>query len=337
MKVWEGYQKGINLGGWLSQCSHSKEHYDTFISESDIAKISSWDIDHVRVPVDYNLVEDENGVYKESGFEYIDRVLEWTGKYHLNMILDLHKTFGFSFDAGEKEDGFFMNEAYQERFYKLWEEFARRYGAYSDRLAFELLNEVTDKEYMETWLEISDRCIRRIRAIAPDTYILVGGYYNNNVVAVPELAMPQDDHIVYNFHCYDPIIFTHQGAYWVEGMPLDFRISIQNSYRELYEKTKLYFPEQLHMFDKIKDMDAAFGEEFFDDLFRKAVETAEERNVYLYCGEHGVIDRADHEDERIWYEYIRAVFQKYHIGSAAWNYKEKDFDLSDGRLFQKRV
>lgn len=337
MKVWEGYQKGINLGGWLSQCDHSKEHYDTFILESDIAKISSWDIDHVRVPVDYNLVEDENGAYQESGFEYIDKVLEWAGKYHLNMILDLHKTFGFSFDAGEKEDGFFVNDAYQERFYKLWEKFAGRYGAYSDRLAFELLNEVTDKEYMKTWLDISDSCIRRIRAIAPDTYILVGGYYNNNVVAVPELAMPQDDHIVYNFHCYDPIIFTHQGAYWVEGMPLDFRISIKNSYRELYEKTKLYFPEQLHMFDKIKDMDAAFGEEFFDDLFREAVETAEGRNVYLYCGEHGVIDRADHEDERIWYEYIRAVFQKYHIGSAAWNYKEKDFDLSDGRMFQKRV
>ena len=40
----KGYQKGINLGGWLSQCvSYTKEHFDTFILEDDIKKIAGWE------------------------------------------------------------------------------------------------------------------------------------------------------------------------------------------------------------------------------------------------------------------------------------------------------
>ena len=119
MKRWKGYEHGINLGGWFSQCDHTKERYDGFIKESDIEKIGSWGLDHLRLPVDYNLVEDEEGNYSEEGFAYIEKVLSWCGKYGLNMVLDLHKTFGYSFDDGEQETGFFENEDYQERFYLL--------------------------------------------------------------------------------------------------------------------------------------------------------------------------------------------------------------------------
>ena len=59
LQTWEGYRHGVNLGGWLSQCNHTKERYDRFITEDDIRVIASWGLDHIRVPVDYNLVEDE--------------------------------------------------------------------------------------------------------------------------------------------------------------------------------------------------------------------------------------------------------------------------------------
>lgn len=38
MKKLVGFEKGVNLGGWLSQGSLEKEHLDTFISEKDIEK-----------------------------------------------------------------------------------------------------------------------------------------------------------------------------------------------------------------------------------------------------------------------------------------------------------
>ena len=52
----------------------------------------------------------------------------------------------------------------------------------------------------------------------------------------------------------------------------------------------------------------AQGKDFFLDLFRPAVKIAEERNVALYCGEYGVIDRANPEDTVRWYEAIHAAF-----------------------------
>ena len=68
MKEWKGYRRGVNIGGWLSQCVHTYEHYDSFVNEADFKNISSWGLDHVRIPVDYNLIEDEKGNYIEKGF-----------------------------------------------------------------------------------------------------------------------------------------------------------------------------------------------------------------------------------------------------------------------------
>ena len=63
MKIFNGYMHGINLGGWFSQCDYSKERYDHFIKEEDLAQIKRWGLDHVRLPVDYNLVEEKDGTY----------------------------------------------------------------------------------------------------------------------------------------------------------------------------------------------------------------------------------------------------------------------------------
>lgn len=211
MKAWQGFQKGVNLGGWLSQCIHTKEHYEDFISEADFKAVADWGADHVRLPIDYNPLETPDGEYKENGFSYIQNAVDWCGKYNLNMVLDLHKTFGYSFDSGENEDGFFVSEEYQERFFRLWEQIAMRFGKYSDRVAFELLNEVTLPEYMPTWLKIMEKCIERIRKIAPDVTILAGGYWNNSVEAVKDIQLSSYDNIVLNFHFYEPVVFTHQG------------------------------------------------------------------------------------------------------------------------------
>ncbi len=331
MKQFPGFSHGINLGGWLSQCDHTKERYDTFIAESDIETIKSWGLDHIRIPVDYDLVEDKEGNYKEEGFAQIDKALEWTGKYGLNTVLDLHKTFGYSFDNGEQESGFFENEKYQERFYKLWEEFSRRYGKYEDRLAFEILNEVTKKEYCELWNRISTECIKRIRVYAPTIKILLGGYYNNSIVALKDLCAPYDENVVYNFHCYEPLIFTHQGATWIDTMDADFRMPFDATYREYDNNSCAQLgdrPEEL----KVNDPDKKLGIEYFEQYIEEAVRVAEERNVALYCGEYGVIDKTTPEDALKWYKAIGSCFDKYNIGRAAWSYREMDFGLSDARM-----
>ena len=331
MKTMNGFMHGVNLGGWFSQCVHTTEHYDSFISEEDIRRISGWGLDHVRLPIDYELVEDRDGNYIEEGFSRIAEVLQWCSRYGLNMVLDLHKTYGFSFDDGEEESGFFENEEYQERFYRLWEQLASRFGGHRDHLAFELLNEVTDKEYCAKWNSIAAQCVRRIRAVCGDIRILIGGYYNNSIEALKDLDPPCDENIIYNFHCYEPLIFTHQGAYWVKGMDTDFRMPLDLTYGEYSENTRMQigqFSTGVEGFDPGRK----FGAEFFSELISEAVSVAEERNVALYCGEFGVIDRAAPEDALEWYRMICSVFDRYGIGRAAWSYRMMDFGLIDDHM-----
>ena len=305
MKNFEGYKKGVNLGGWLSQCSYTKEHMDSFITEEDFKAISELGADHVRIPFDYNILEDDEGVFRESGFRYIDGALELCEKYHLNAVLDLHKAAGFSFDKGENESGFFESDFLQERFYSLWEEMAFRYGNLHERTAFELLNEVTEQRYSPIWNEIVNRCISRIRALAPETVILVGSYWNNSAAAVKDLDPPFDDKTVYNFHCYDPLNYTHQGAPWADGIDINARLTYAQS---------------------------GWSREKFAQAFAEAIKFAEDNDTVLYCGEYGVIDRAAPEDALEWFRDIHAVFEEYNISRCVWSCKAMDFGIFDKRM-----
>ena len=301
-----GFTRGVNLGGWMSQCDYSEERLNGFIREEDFARIAEWGLDHVRLPVDYNVLEEPAGdAWRADGFDRINRAAEWCRKNGLNLVIDLHKTAGFSFDADEQETGFFSSERYQERFYRLWEQIASRCAGSPDHIAFELLNEVTDPAFMDTWNRVADTCIRRIRAIAPKHLILVGGYHNNSAHAVPALNPPADDRVIYNFHCYEPLRFTHQGAPWVPEMDTAFRLS----------------------FDE-----AAIPEDYFDKLFAPALEAARKNGAELYCGEYGVIDRAAPEDTVKWFRMIHDTFERYGISRCAWSYREMDFGLSDPRM-----
>ncbi len=331
MRKFNGFQKGINLGGWFSQCVHTEEHYDSFITNEDFRIIRSWGADHVRVPVDYELLETKDASPKEEGFARLERTVSLCRENGLNMILDLHKAAGFSFDPDEGETGFFASEPLQERFYALWENIARRFGRHSDMLAFELLNEVTEKEYGDSWNRIAAECIRRIRAAAPDVYILVGGYYHNSAVAVKDIDVPFDERTVYNFHCYEPLIFTHQGADWIKTMDPAFRISVGAGYGVMDEAAKRMCAESCAGLDKLPP-EGRLTVSFFENFMREAVIAAEKKGVPLYCGEYGVIDRASPEDTLEWYGMINAAFVKYGIGRAAWSYRNMDFGLADARM-----
>ena len=300
MRKFEGFQKGVNLGGWISQFrKYDKAHFDSYITEEDIRRIKDFGFDHVRCPVDYIVLEDEAGNVREDGFAYLEQCRQWCEKYGLNMIIDLHECYGYSFDPLKKDDKkqFFYNEKDQERFLKL------------------------------CWNKLLAKYVARMRAIAPDTYLVIGGVCYNSVGTIALLDFPLDDHIVYNFHCYEPMVFTHQGAHWVDCMPADFRIGYPKTLEE-YQKASTELSQDLAgaIFE---DGISEIGPKFFEDIFTPAIEKAKANDIPLYCGEHGVIDLADREDALRWIRDIHATFHKYSIGSALWNYKGMDYGISD--------
>ena len=334
MKKFEGFQKGVNLGGWISQFdAYDPAHFQSFITEKDIAEIASLGFDHVRVPVDYNVLEDEEGNPREDGFRYLENCREWCETQGLNMLIDLHECYGYSFDPLKKDmdrKAFFYDKALQDRFLNLWREIAVRFKDYSAQVAFEPLNEVVLYEVADAWNDLAGRYIDLMRSIIPDCRLVIGGVCYNSVLTVPLLSLPTTEGITYNFHCYEPLIFTHQGAYWMDVMPPDFRIGYPKSLEE-YRTAGVEFDENQSgavYTEGIREI----GEGFFEDIFAPAIEKAEADDVPLYCGEYGVIDLAASEDKIRWLSDIHSAFRKYGIGHALWNYKEKDFGFQDERF-----
>jgi len=332
--IFKGFQKGVNLGGWISQfAKYDEEHFATFITEEDIKYIASLGFDHVRVPVDYNVLEEEDGTPKEIGFTYLDNCRQWCEKYNLNMVLDLHECFGYSFDPLKVDmdrKKFFYDEELQERFFALWERIARRFADYPNQVALEPLNEVVMWEVADAWNEVVAKYIKRMRAIAPDHYIIIGGVCYNNVLAVPMINIPVDDKIVYNFHCYEPMLFTHQGAYWVDNMPLDYRIDYPKTIDEYKEASTALSKDLAGAI--FNENISEIGVRFFEDIFAPAIEKANKDNVPLYCGEYGVIELAENESKLRWLKDIHTAFNNNGIGHALWNYKEKDFGFVGERF-----
>lgn len=327
MNDFKGYRNGVDLGGWLSQCSYEKEHIESFITKDDIARIASWGCDHVRLPFDYNIILDNNGNVLDSGLDLLQRCADWCKDYGLNIILDLHKTMGFSFDKSEQESGFFEEQRYQDIFVKLWGCIARRFSSRGD-VSFELLNEITERRFAVLWNRIAARTVSEIRRYAPDNFVLIGGIFQNSIFGLTLLDKPCDEHIVFNFHYYNPLVFTHQKANWIDKMTDSCEISYPGATIEYYKKTLEYIGSDLAQTYENYHTDIV-DRRFMEAEMKIAADVGEKMNVPVYCGEYGVIDKVGNIDLLRWYDDIHAVFDQFGFGRAAWNYKSKDFGIVD--------
>ena len=336
MRRFEGFQRGVNLGGWLSQFdAYDHTHFDSFITEADIREIAQAGFDHVRVPIDYVLLEEEDGTPKEDGMRYLEMCRQWCSRHGLHMLIDLHECYGYSFDPLKKDmdrEKFFYDGKLQERFLNLWSRIADRFKEYPEQIAFEPLNEVVLAEVADAWNKVASSYIRMMRTIAADSWLVIGGVCYNSVTSVPLLELPHDERTVYNFHCYEPIIFTHQGAYWVENMPEDFRIGYPGRLKDYRVASQSLGLSKYLAGTIFREDIRETGEGFFEDIFEPALRKAEKDQVPLYCGEYGVIALADRSDTVRWLKDIHAVMDRHGIGRALWNYKEKDFGISGGEF-----
>jgi len=305
---------GANLGHWISQYgTKSHGHFKSYIQEKDLERIASWGMDHIRLPVDYFIFEsdDNPGVYLESGLVYIDNCIEWCRKNGLNIIIDLHHAPGYFFTKGDK-NCLMEDAAMQERYISIWRFFSKRYINEKDNVIFELLNELV-AETSEQWNALWVRTAESIHAISPDRKIMIGGNHWNSVDELKNLIVSPYRNILYTFHMYKPMVFTHQRADWEEHMrryttPVEYPVNTEE-HADFYN-------------GNIPDNEKGIlDKEYLKRILAPAVEFIEKNKRPLYCGEYGVIKYASTESAVKWCEDLSDLLLSYGIGRSVWSYR----------------
>ena len=242
--------KGVNLGNWLimemwmlggagvpDQYTFERVLADRFgeeekdrlmelyreswITERDFEIIQSFDMNVIRLPFWYTLLEDDDNPFeiKPDGWKWLDRAIEMAEEYGFYVILDMHGAPGAQWTeqhAGrENFNQLWHVTEYQDRTVWLWEQIAARYAGRKSVAGYDLLN--------EPWggapallKSLMARTYTAIRAVDPDHIIIFSGHFND----ISFYGRPEDngwENVMYTVHNYpglfgngDPTVETHR-------------------------------------------------------------------------------------------------------------------------------
>ena len=139
-------------------------------------------------------------------------VLPWAAKYGLKIVVDLHCPPGGR--DPDKDWTMYHDAKYADHFVACWRRIATRFKGRPEIYGFDLVNEPTQtrRAVCDYWT-LQKRAAEAIRAIDPETTIIVesNGWDSSDTFAyLSPLAM---DNVIYQVHMYQPHEFTHQGVH----------------------------------------------------------------------------------------------------------------------------
>jgi hypothetical protein len=157
---------------------------DGFITEADIAEIAASGYDHVRLPINSRVIQDQDGEPIESGYALIDRLIGWCRTHRLWVLIDLHGAPGGQTgtnidDSPRGLPELFMSDRYRQLTLRLWKDIATRYRGETAVLGYDLLNEPLPNEWQHKYgpelVALYQELTTVIRDVDPDHLIMYEG------------------------------------------------------------------------------------------------------------------------------------------------------------------
>jgi len=319
----------MGIGGWLTNYKRfnvlpqdrrmtitigDMEHFESYITEADIAYIASLGMDHIRLGFDQIVVEESPYVYRRRIIALLHNFVDWCHKYGMRPVLNMHKAIGNYCDIPD-ECGLMQDKELQSRFVALWEMLEDEFCDEND-VVFELLNEAVNAT-PEEWNAVARGAIDAIRRRNPLRLIVVGGVEWNNPPALPYVKVYDDENIIYTFHCYAPHEFTHQQGvlqapqlFYNRKMP--YPCDDIERYRD-YHRT-VFGTEEYEKYDR---MDIAFMRDYLAPV-KEFIEKHPDK--ILWCGEFGTIRHARLEWRESWMRDMITILNEWDIPYCVWNY-----------------
>ncbi len=318
------FSRGVNLTNWFQAGSAAEIDFHRY-DRDDFEQIRNLGADVIRLPINLHHMTDgaPDYVLDPLFLGYLDQAVDWAEALGLHLVLDNH-----TFDPSTNTD-----PAVREVLLAVWPQMARHFRNRGDTLYYEVLNEPHGIDDA-TWNGIQQDVVAAIREVDDRHTIIIGPAGWNSYHNLEAMPVYDDDNLIVTFHFYDPFLFTHQGATWVEpsmaslaGMPFPYRAEDMPPLPAELEGTW------------VGDAYDRYAQEGTLAEVRRLLEIAEafraSRGVPLFLGELGVyMNNSDNADRVAWYAAVREILDEMDIAWTAWDY-HGGFGLfepgSDGR------
>ena len=312
--------KGMAFGNnvWVNPSTPPKTHH----TEESYRELSDIGFNSVRFYLNYGLFESDDAPYKyrQEGWDWLDLNIQWAKKYDMRLVLNMHYPQG-GFQSNGNGTKLWTDEENKKRLTALWTEIARIYKDEPVIAAFDLLNEpvVPEKSNVEEtfaqWQDLAQGIAYSIRTVNTNHMIMVerlNAYKNletgvsnwhNNLNGNMNFFLIDDNNVTYEFHVYDPFVFTHQNAGWVES--------------------------SRGVFSTYPDEAKGLNKEYLEQCFTKYLKFGKDNNVPVYLGEFGVIVYGFHEDRGgdRWIKDALDICRRHNINFNYHTYHETMFGL----------
>jgi endoglucanase len=313
-------RRGINASGWFAQVydkrGYTREHFQSWTTPEDIALIGSMGFDHVRLSVNPQpmMASHRPEEIPAEYLGYLDAAVKMILDRGLAVVVDLHPDSEFK--ARLAKDDSFVQE-----FSDFWRVLARHYSTWdAERVFFEILNEPEMSDRYR-WSGVQAKLAAAIRESAPQHTIIAAGARwsdDDDLVFIEPL---RDPNVIYNFHFYEPHIFTHQGAtwsaypwHWVKGLRYP-------SSPESAAKVAANVPDAVDRLALIRYGADHWDAARIDDEITQVAEWARQHGVPVVCNEFGAYrDYADPQDRAAWIHDVRTSLERQGMGWTMWDY-----------------
>jgi aryl-phospho-beta-D-glucosidase BglC (GH1 family) len=311
---------GINASEWFAQVydprGYTREHFQSWTTADDVALIKSMGFDHVRLSVNPQplMLSHKPDEIPPKALGYLDAAVKMILDQGLAVVIDLHPESDFK--ARLSKDDSFVQE-----FSDFWRALARHYSTWDrERIFFEILNEPEFSDRYR-WAGVQARLAASIRQGAPQhTIIAAGARWSADDELIFLEPLP-DPNVIYNFHFYEPHIFTHQGAnwgayswHWVKGLHYP-------SSPESAAKLAPTVPDAVDRLSVIRYGQDRWNADRIDAEITQVAEWARQRGVPVVCDEFGVYrEYADPRDRAAWIHDVRTALERHNMGWTMWDY-----------------
>jgi endoglucanase len=316
----ESLQHGINLSHWFAQVfdakGYTKEHFDSYDTAQDMALIKVLGFDHVRFTLNCEPMfrRGQADRIPDDYLAMVDGAVKIILDAKLNVIIDIHPESDFKAKL-VTDDGFV------EQFADYWRALARHFATLDpDRVFFEILNEPEFRDRYR-WAGVQARLARAIREGAPHHSIIAAGANWSGLSELLFMEPLHDTNVIYNFHFYDPHIFTHQGATWATNFNHYLSNLPYPSTAENVRAIVAQVPDAVNQAQVVQYGLDAWNAARIDALMAEAAAWGKRWKVPLTCNEFGVYrSAANAEDRARWLHDVRSALEKNGIGWTMWDY-----------------